>query len=479
MVSINGDGSGSKITSTNKKLSIVTCEGCCDLLALHASNKKRYPFLLQSTSSQNKNSRFDILFAFPQHSLTLNNNFKLYVDNKLCANNNFLEQLDQLFIKQKTTKNDEQSRFKLPFTGGWFLYLAYELLGQIENKVKTHILSQGQDIAVAVRIPSAIIYDRHEDTSYLLSECNYKNNILILENDYKKYYKKNNDKNKIHLFQLKDLINTATEEPAEVFFNRIKKVKKYIHEGDIFQANLSREWCISIAQELNSTELYTNLTQKNPSAFSGILYFGELTIISSSPERLIQIKNGFIEARPIAGTSKRVTDKKTDIELATNLLNHPKEKAEHIMLVDMERNDLGRVCKAGTVKLSELMMLESLAHVHHIISNIKGELKSDVTPAKIIKAVFPGGSITGCPKVRCMEIIHELEGEARNSYTGSMGYLNNNGDMDLNILIRTIEHKNSTLSFRTGAGIVNDSIPENELEETRIKAKGLLSAIYE
>ncbi len=473
MVSKNRDNSGSAITSTKSKLSVVTYKGYSDLIALHSSNKKRYPFLLQSTSNQNKNSRFDILFAFPQNALVLKNNFKLYLDGKQCDNNNFLDQLDQVFLNNETTKNN----FDLPFSGGWFLYLSYELLGQIEDKVKTHILSNGQDIAVAVRIPSAIIYDREKNISYLISENNFKSNIPDLENDFCTVYNKNS---KLPFqAKFKSFIGFAIEEPSNIFVDKIKQVKKYIYNGDIFQVNLSREWNILLKKELEPAELYRNLTIKNPSAFSGLIAFDELNIISSSPERLIQIKDRKIQTRPIAGTSKRVTDKYKDAKLAINLLNHPKEKAEHIMLVDMERNDLGKICKPGSITLTELMALESLAHVHHIISNIKGELKTNVTPGQIIKSVFPGGSITGCPKVRCMEIIHELEDKARSSYTGSMGYLNNNGDMDLNILIRTIEQKNANLSFRTGAGIVNDSVPENELEETRNKAKGLLSAIYD
>jgi len=159
------------------------------------------------------------------------------------------------------------------------------------------------------------------------------------------------------------------------------------------------------------------------------------------------------------------------------LINNPKERAEHVMLIDLERNDLGRICIPGTVRVDERMIVESYAHVHHIVSNVTGKLRADVTPGNVIAAVFPGGTITGCPKVRCMQIIAELEDEARGAYTGSFGYLNHNGDMDLNILIRTIVVCGDKLSLRAGAGIVADSLPENELEETRAKAKGMLLAI--
>ncbi len=184
-----------------------------------------------------------------------------------------------------------------------------------------------------------------------------------------------------------------------------------------------------------------------------------------------------IDTRPIAGTRPRAGDSSSDQALSDELLAHPKEQAEHIMLIDLERNDLGRVSQPGSIQVNELMGLESYAHVHHIVSNIRGILVSGTTPGQIIRAVFPGGTITGCPKVRCMEIIAELEQTPRGAYTGSMGYLNNNGDMDLNILIRTLIQTPDSISLRAGAGIVADSDPVLELAETRAKARGLLIAI--
>jgi anthranilate synthase component 1 len=161
------------------------------------------------------------------------------------------------------------------------------------------------------------------------------------------------------------------------------------------------------------------------------------------------------------------------------LLAHPKERAEHIMLIDLERNDLGRVCKPGTVVVDEFMTLESYEHVHHIVSNVSGELRDDVSPSQAIAAVFPGGTITGCPKVKCMQIISDLERMPRRAYTGALGYLNCDGTMDLNILIRTLEVRGSDIRLRAGAGIVADSVPEKELEETRAKARGLIRALTE
>jgi anthranilate synthase component 1 len=200
-------------------------------------------------------------------------------------------------------------------------------------------------------------------------------------------------------------------------------------------------------------------------------------IVSSSPERLVSVQGRSVETRPIAGTRPRSDNMAADAAWAQELMSHPKEQAEHIMLIDLERNDLGRICRPGTVQVDEFMVLESYAHVHHIVSNIRGELREDVTPGQVIRAVFPGGTITGCPKVRCMEIIAELEQEPRGAYTGSMGYINRDGSMDLNILIRTMTVAGDRIRLRAGAGIVADSVPEAELDETRAKARGLLRAL--
>ena len=181
--------------------------------------------------------------------------------------------------------------------------------------------------------------------------------------------------------------------------------------------------------------------------------------------------------RPIAGTRPRDKDELLDNSFAQELLFNAKESAEHIMLIDLIRNDLGRICTTGTVKVDEKMSLESYAEVHHIVSNVTGKLVSGMSPSNVIKAVFPGGTITGCPKVRCMEIINELEKTPRGAYTGSMGYINRNGNLDLNILIRTFTINDRQLTLRTGAGIVADSIAEKELDETRHKAKALLQAL--
>jgi anthranilate synthase component I len=189
------------------------------------------------------------------------------------------------------------------------------------------------------------------------------------------------------------------------------------------------------------------------------------------------VRGDMVETRPIAGTRPRFAGD-DDSARIRDLVGNPKERAEHVMLIDLERNDLGRVCAPGSVEVDELMTVESYAHVHHIVSNVRGRLRADATPGAVIRAVFPGGTITGCPKVRCMQIIAELERAGRGAYTGAFGWLNRDGDLDLNILIRSAEiDGGGTLRFRTGAGIVIDSDPQRELDETRAKARGMLRAL--
>jgi anthranilate synthase component 1 len=267
------------------------------------------------------------------------------------------------------------------------------------------------------------------------------------------------------------------EDPDSVYIEQVKRVKHYIYEGDVFQVNLSRKWQGSIPKKINPAYIYKNLCQTNPAPFSGLAYLDGLTVISSSPERLVSVKDNMVETRPIAGTRPRAEFSNDDEALKDELIKHPKERAEHIMLIDLERNDLGRVCTPGSINVNELMVLESYAHVHHIVSNVQGQLKDKTSPADIIRAVFPGGTITGCPKEHCMAIISELEQEARSAYTGSMGYLNHNGNMDLNILIRTITLDSNNITIRAGAGLVADSDPDKELQETRHKARGMLLAV--
>jgi anthranilate synthase component 1 len=269
----------------------------------------------------------------------------------------------------------------------------------------------------------------------------------------------------------------VVEDDPRHYLQAVERALEYIGAGDIYQANLSRGWRTTLRDGVQPHQVYRRLRETNPGPFSGVAQLDGIAVISSSPERLVSVRDGVVTTRPIAGTRPRGADAAADLALARELHAHPKERAEHVMLIDLERNDLGRVCEAGSVSVDEFMTIESYSHVHHIVSNVRGRLRADVTPGNVLAAVFPGGTITGCPKIRCMEIIAELEGAARVAYTGSLGYLNRDGTMDLNILIRTLQVAGRDLTLRAGAGIVADSIPERELEETRAKARGVLRAV--
>lgn len=256
----------------------------------------------------------------------------------------------------------------------------------------------------------------------------------------------------------------------------VRKAKEYISAGDIFQANLSLRFCAEIG-EADPWAIYKTLKKINPSPFSSFADFGGYQVAGSSPERLVRSSGRIVDTRPIAGTRPRGNNPSEDELLRAELLLNEKERAEHIMLIDLERNDLGRVSDYGTVHVDELMVTERYSHVMHIVSNVKGILAEGKDCFDLIKAAFPGGTITGVPKVRCMQIIDELEPKRRGAYTGSLGYIGFNGNMDLNIIIRTFLIKEGRAYIQAGAGIVADSDPEREYYESLRKAEALIRAL--
>jgi len=259
------------------------------------------------------------------------------------------------------------------------------------------------------------------------------------------------------------------------FIEAVSKIQEYIAAGDVFQVNLSVRQSRPLEKE--PLDIYEELRRINPSPYMGFLQFPDIQIISASPEQLIKLQDGILNTRPIAGTRPRGANREEDLRLAGELINNEKERAEHVMLVDLERNDLGKVCRFGTVEVDEFMVIEEYSHVMHIVSNVKGELAEGKDAIDVIKAVFPGGTITGAPKVRTMEIIEELEPVRRGIYTGSIGWIDYNGDMELNIVIRTMLAKDGVAHVQAGAGIVIDSIPENEYRESLKKAEALWKAL--
>ncbi len=260
------------------------------------------------------------------------------------------------------------------------------------------------------------------------------------------------------------------------FIKMVRKAKEYIRRGEIFQANLSQRFGFSFEGE--ALDVYERLREINPSSFFGFLDAGDFQIVCGSPERLIKLEHGILETRPIAGTRSRGKTPQEDRALSLDLILSEKECAEHIMLVDLERNDMGRVAQYGSVSVDELMGLEDYSHVKHIVSNVRGVLREDLDAVDALKAFFPGGTITGAPKVRCMQIIDELDPVARGPYTGSLGYLSFTGNMDMNIIIRSLVLKDGNAYLQVGAGIVADSVPKKEYEETLYKAQGVFAALF-
>lgn len=375
------------------------------------------------------------------------------------------------------------------FWGGWVGFIGYEAGAWFESLPVKESSENNLPDFIFMEVERLFLYDHiAEDFKFILSpktdgtgssfdELNLEikkvwENIYRVLHDIKE--RKKTDVVSQPLIPLPS--NRLKSNLSEADYSeRVEKVKSYIQEGDIYQANIAQKF--ETYFNGNSFELYGRLRKVNPSPFSGYLNFQNFSLVSSSPERLVKVHEHNIETRPIAGTRPRGQAEDEDKELSRELLLNPKERAEHLMLVDLERNDLGRICKAGSVSLTDFMFLEKYSHVSHIVSNIKGDLKQGVCVYDILKSVFPGGTITGCPKIRCMEIISELEPVMRGPYSGSFGYIGFGPYMDLNIIIRSIVVCDEIASFHVGAGIVADSDPQKEYQETMDKAAAMIQAL--
>jgi anthranilate synthase component 1 len=436
-----------------------------DLLALQRAHPARFPLLLES-AARGPRGRFDLLLACSGEGLQKSADGQLQeLSGASLGHADFLSTLAARIAELAPV----HSAHGLPFHGGWALFLGYELASEIEPTLDLPVDPQGLPQAVAWRCPAALVIDHALQRSFLVAEAGAEALLARLQ-------------------QLVE--NTATnpvaeppriaqlqEAAADDYLDAVRRALDYIAAGDVFQVNLSRRWCGRLVCEDPPGSLYAALRAHNPAPFAGLASLPDgSSIVSSSPERLVSRRGSRLETRPIAGTRPREAGD-DDAQRVNELIAHPKERAEHIMLIDLERNDLGRVSRPGSVRVDALMEIESYAHVHHIESTVSGEARDAVGLAEVVRAVFPGGTITGCPKVRCMQIIAKLEGEGRGAYTGALGWLDRGGDFDLNILIRSVTLRGQALSFRAGAGVVADSDPLRELAETRAKARGLLRAL--
>ncbi len=442
-----------------------------DLVGLSAAAPHDFPFLLDNAAGLG----CSLLLLAGQEKLVQ------YSDGEISGpgqGEDFFARLDQWFQAESkiASANTVAAAPDFPFTGGWFVYLGYEMAASIERKLQLPRNPTRLPDALAWRCPGAVLVFHTRNDAAAQPEHRA---VAVAEDE-------------LSLARILSLVEAGAlpsegqipameslqaDEPAH-FKGGVSRVLDYLEAGDVFQVNISRPWQGRFSQAPDPAVLYRSLCQRNPAPFAGMLRWQDVALLSSSPERLVEIRGRQVQTRPIAGTRPRGENPQQDLALAKELIDNPKEQAEHVMLIDLERNDLGRVCRPGSVEVNEFMVVESYAHVHHIVSNVRGILRDDAGPVQAIQAVFPGGTITGCPKVRSMQIIAEYEQQGRGFYTGSMGYLNRNGDMDLNILIRSMLLQDKQVLFRTGAGIVADSNPAQELQETEDKARGMLLALH-
>ncbi len=421
-----------------------------DLLPLHAAQPVRYPCLLESAAAHPRSGRFDLLMMAESVETLTNVDPFTALDAGLAA-------LPRLAPHPM-----------LPFLGGYALYVGYEAARWVEPQWQPHAQASGVPVAQLARVPAALVRDRSDGKVYAVSERSRAEAVGLLD----------------ELVAAPALTSPSSgplavmaAEAGDGFLEGVERIHAYLRAGDVFQVNLSRAWRGDMIEGVDAAQVYAALRSANAAPFAAIWRGDGWSVICSSPERMISVEGDRVETRPIAGTRPRGVDATADVQAIAALRASAKERAEHIMLIDLERNDLGRVCQPGSVVVDELMTVESYRHVHHLVSNVSGRLRPGIGAGAALRAVFPGGTITGCPKVRCMEIITELETSQRGAYTGAVGYGSRCGRFDSNILIRTLSMVGTQISFRAGAGIVADSVGVTELAETDAKARGLLRAL--
>lgn len=454
-----------------------------DLLALHEQFPARFPVLLETAAlAMGEAPQYDwLLFTADASaaagSVTLRVSPADAASGRLTGER-FLAKLDEACAEAHALHGDID-KGSLPFVGGFFLYAAYELAAEVEPVLRLP-LREGDLVAALLPIAGAVV--RHHGTGRVQVVALPRFAALAIE--VRALVEAGTASaaaaNRVPLAGASRATpRSLVEDPPEDFLAAVRSGLEAIAAGDVYQTNLSRAWRTELQVGETPAALYRRLRTANPGPFAGLAALPGLSVLSTSPERLVRVQGLKIDTRPIAGTRPRTPgDAANDAALAAELRAHPKEQAEHVMLVDLERNDLGRLCQAGTVEVDEFMVLERYAHVHHIVSNVRGIRRADTTPGQTLRALFPGGTITGCPKVGCMQLIGDLEQVPRGAYTGTMGWIATDGDMDLNILIRTAQvTPDGGITVRAGAGIVADSVPELELAETRAKARGLLRGL--
>ena len=446
---------------------------------VHLSKKAEYAFLLESVERGNQYSRYSYVGINPQKILMHKDGHTSITENGQSINVNtpFLDLLRETQSKYNMVKLPE-----IPsFTGGLVGYLGYETIAWVED-IPTHNESQlNVPDSVFMLFEDMIAFDHLKGSALVIS------NVKVDPNhDLEEQF----DEAHLRVDAIGKLLHSDVDYQTPVrvkqsrvssnfdqssFESAVLKAKQYIVDGDIFQLVLSQRFERQTSVE--PTTLYRALRTINPSPYMFHLKIKDFDIIGASPELLVKVKDGIVEIRPIAGTRQRGGTDAEDEALAQDLMNDEKECAEHLMLLDLGRNDVGRVSEYGSVTIPENMVIENYSHVMHIVSDVKGKLAKDKDPFDALMSGFPAGTVTGAPKIRAMEIIHELEPDRRDIYSGAVGFFDFTGNVNTCITIRTMIMKNGTVHFQSGAGIVHDSDPTKEFDETVNKAKAIMAAI--
>lgn len=385
---------------------------------------------------------------------------------------NPLESMKKWMDQYKLERNND-----LPdFQGGAIGYLSYDYVRYIERLPEIAEDDNGIPEIYFMFFDEWFVYDHESEVLWIMAIYRPNKKELAIERVEKwtKLWLNESLSKVVHVSGGNSDSNLDFSMGEQRFKDAVKKIQNYISQGDVFQVNLSVRQTAPL--HVPAVEVYKTLRTLNPSPYMGYLHTPDFQLVSGSPELLIKKNGKDISTRPIAGTRSRGKNGEEDIMLANELIENEKERAEHVMLVDLERNDLGRVSAFGTVEVNEFMVIEKYSHVMHIVSNVRGELAENKNWLDLINATFPGGTITGAPKVRTMEIIEELEPVRRGPYTGSLGWISFNGDIELNIIIRTMLVKDGQAHIQAGAGIVIDSKPEHEYKESLKKAMALWKA---
>ncbi|MFW5451001.1 MAG: aminodeoxychorismate synthase component I [Methylophagaceae bacterium] len=429
-----------------------------------------WPVFLDSTQNSTQDNRYDILAADPFITLVTSD------DGTITQNRQSSETLSQsdpfLLLQHQLQKYAKQVPTELPFCGGAIGYFAYDLGRRIEVLANTSSNNEHiPDMAVGI-YDWAIITD-HQEKKCWLASYGLDNTTHTQWHQLIERFKQLSSQQSAEFKVEGKLHNNLNREQYQQAFD---KIQHYIHEGDCYQVNLAKRFEIEATGD--PWIAYKQLRQLNAAPFSTFFSPPQVTLLSSSPERLLQVQNNKVETKPIKGTRRRdLNDSEQDKILAHELVNSTKDRAENLMIVDLLRNDLGKVCIPGSISVPKPFALESFATVHHLVSTITATLSDNQSAISLLRACFPGGSITGAPKLRAMQIIEELEPDRRGAYCGSMAYIGFDGNMDSNILIRTMVYSDNRLRFWAGGGIVADSNADEEYQEVHDKAVAMLDLI--